>query len=93
MYRIIKDGSALATVDRLQFVRSQPNGVVINCPEKEAQGICVEDVFYHLPWLPTLPGAEDVTYEEFSGAATIAELDEAVIELEYQNILLELGVN
>ena len=93
MYRIIKDGTTLTTVDKLQFVRGQRNGVVINCKDAEAQGICVEDVFYHLPWLPALPGAEDVTYEEFSGADTIAELDEAVIELEYQNILLELGVN
>lgn len=93
MYEVTKDGAVIATVDRLQFVRQQPNGVVINCPEQAAQGICVEDVFYHLPWLPTLPGAEDVTYEEFSGADTIAELDESVIELEYQNILLELGVN
>lgn len=93
MYRIIKDGNTLATVDKLQYVRCQRNGVVINCPEREAQGICVEDEFYHLPWLPMLPGAVDVTYEEFSGADTIAELDEAVIELEYQNILLELGVN
>ena len=93
MYRIIKDGNALATVDKLQFVRRQRNGIAINCQEREAQGICVEDVFYHLPWLPTLTNAEDVTYEEFSGVDTIAELDEAVIELEYQNILLELGVN
>ena len=93
MYRIIKDGNTLATVDKLQFVKSQRNGVVINCHEREAQGICVEDVFYHLPWLPTLHWAEDVTYEEFSGADTIAELDEAVIELEYQNILLKPGVN
>lgn len=93
MYRIVKEGSTLATVDKLQYVKSQRNGVVINCSQREAQGICVEDVFYHLPWLPALPRAEEVTYEEFSGADTIAELDEAVIELEYQNILLELGVN
>ena len=80
-------------MDRLQFVRRQRNGVVINCPEKEAQGICVGDAFYHLPWLPTLLGAEDATVEEFSGTETIGELDRAIIDLEYRNILLEMGVN
>ena len=93
MFKIAKDGAVIATVDRLQFVRRQSNGIIINCAEADAQGICVNDVFYHLPYLPTLPGAEDVTYDEFSGADTIAELDGTVIELAYQNILLELGVN
>ncbi len=93
MFHVMQNGAMIATVDRLQFIRRQTNGIVINCPEAEAQGICVNDTFYHLPWLPTLPGAQDASYEEFSGAETIAELDEAVIELEYQNIILELGVN
>lgn len=92
MFRVIQNGAVIATVDRLQFVRMQKNGVVINCPESEAQGICVNDTFYHLPWLPALSGAQDVTYEEFSGADAIAELDEAVIDLAYQNIMLEMGV-
>lgn len=90
MYHIIKDGATIATVDRLAFVRMQSNGVIINCTECEAQGICVGDVFYRLPWLPHLPGAQTVTYTEFSGPAAIAELDNAVIDLTYQNILLEM---
>lgn len=81
MYHIIKGADVIATVDRLQFVRRQANGVVINCPESEAQGICVNDVFYHLPWQPALSGAEDVTIEEFSGVAVIAESEAAVDEL------------
>ena len=92
MYEVTKDGAVIATVDRLQFVRRQPNGVVINCAEADAQGICVNDVFYHLPYLPTLPGAEDVTYEEFSGMDTIAELDTALLEAEYQTIIGGLEV-
>ena len=92
MYEVTKDGSVIATVDRLQFVRQQPNGVVINCAEADAQGICVNDVFYHLPYLPTLPGAEAVTYEEFSGTDTIAELDTALLEAEYQKIIGGLEV-
>ena len=92
MYRIIKDGSTLATVDKLRYVKSQRNGVVINCKDTEAHGICVADEFYHLPWLPTLPGAEAVTYEEFSGTDTIAELDTALLEAEYQKIIGGLEV-
>lgn len=80
MYEVTKDGSVIATVDRLQFVRQQPNGVVINCAEADAQGICVNDTFYHLPWLPVLPGAEDVTIEEFDGAAALAAIQEALNE-------------
>jgi hypothetical protein len=81
MYEVTKDGEVIATVDRLHYVRQQPNGIVINCPEADAQGICVNDVFYHLPWLPRLNGAEDVTINEFSGAAVIAETEAAVDEL------------
>ena len=94
MFNIKKDGETIATVDRLQFWKRQRNGVPVNCPESEANGIIVDDTFYHFPWLPQSGGGEqDVTYEEFSGADTIAELDEAVIGLEYQNIMLELGVS
>ena len=94
MFNIIKDGETIATVDQLQFFTRQRNGVPINCPESEANGVVVNDTFYHLPYLPQSGGGEaDVTYEAFSGADAIAELDEAVIGLEYQNILLELGVS
>ena len=94
MYRIIENGATVATVDRLQFWKRQRNGVNILCAESECHGVVVNDAFYHLPWRPQSGGGEpDATYEEFSGAETIAELDEAVIGLEYQNILLELGVN
>lgn len=80
MYEVTKDGAVIATVDRLQFVRRQSNGIIINCPEAESQGICVNDEFYHLPWLPVLPGAEDVTIEEFDGAAALAAIQEALNE-------------
>ena len=94
MYHIIQDGATVATVDRLHFWKRQKNGVNMLCPEPEANGIVVNDAFYHLPWMPQSGGGEpDVTYEEFSGTDTIAELDETVIDLEYQNIVLEMGVN
>ncbi|MEG1882965.1 MAG: hypothetical protein RR224_04500, partial [Clostridia bacterium] len=63
------------------------------CAEADAQGIVVNDGFYHLPWLPAFPGCVDITLTAFDGSATIAQLDAAVIELEYQNVLLEMGVS
>jgi hypothetical protein len=80
MFEITKCGAVIARVDRLQYVKQQRDGTVINCPEAEAQGICVNDTFYHLPWLPVLPGAEDVTIEEFDGAAALAAIQEALNE-------------
>ena len=94
MYHIKQDGETVATVDRLRYWKRQRNGVRVLCTESEANGIVVNDAFCHLPWRPHGGGGEqDVTYEEFSGSDTIAELDEAVIELEYQNVILELGVS
>lgn len=88
MYRIIKDGAVIATVDKLAFWRRQRNGVRILCPEQEASGIIVNDAFYHLPWRPESGGGEpDATCEEFDGAATIEELDEALLDATYQNII------
>lgn len=88
MYHIKQNGMTVATVDRLQFWRMQRNGIRINCSESEANGIIVNDTFYHLPWLPQSGGGEaDVTYEEFSGTDTIAELDSALLDAAYENII------
>ena len=92
MFTIRKDGRVVATMDHLQFVRRQANGLMVNCPEGDAQGICVGNDFYHLPWMPLLTGAREATVEAFDGEAAIAQLDEAVIDLTYQNTLLELEV-
>lgn len=87
MYRICKDGAVIATVDKLAFWRRQRNGVRILCGEQAANGVVVNDAFYHLPWLPESGGGEpDVTYEEFDGAATIAELDVALLDVAYENL-------
>lgn len=74
MYEIRKDGGVIATLDRLQYVKQQRDGTIINCSERDAQGICVNDVFYHLPWLPPLAGTVDVEVKEFSGVAALAEI-------------------
>ena len=88
MFEITKGGAVIARVDRLQYVKQQRDGTVINCDEREAQGICVNDTFYHLPWAAPMAGTEDVQINEFSGADVIAEYDAALTEIE-----TALGVN
>jgi len=81
MFEVTKGGAVIARVDKLQYIKQQRDGTVINCNEREARGICVNDTFYHLPWAAPMAGTEDVTIEEFNGAAVIAESEAAVDEL------------
>lgn len=80
MFEIAKGGAVIALVDRLQYVKQQRDGTVINCDEREAQGICVNDTFYHLPWGAPMAGTEDVQINEFSGADALAAIQEALNE-------------
>lgn len=73
MYNIIKDGAVISTEDNAVYVRLQENGVYIICPESEAQGIVVNGSDIYALSGGGLPGAEEVTVEEFSGAAELAE--------------------
>lgn len=84
MYRVILHGAQIALEDKLAFVRKQANGFVVRCSEEEAQGIVVDDsTVYHLYGKPSLPGADTVHVEEFSGrnrlAAIAADLNEVLI--------------
>ena len=78
MFEIAKGGTVIARVDRLQYVKQQRDGTVINCDEREAQGICCNDVFYHLPWAAPMAGTEDVQVTEFSGADALAAIEEVL---------------
>ena len=77
MFNITQNGELIATVDKLAFVKRQDNGVIVNCSEAEAHGIVYGEAFYHLPYLPLFPGAEDATVEEFSGAQLLNDIQEA----------------
>lgn len=84
MYRVILQGAQIALEDKLAFVRKQGNGFLVRCSEEDAQGIVVDDnTVYHLYGKPSLPGADTVYVEEFSGrsrlAAIAADLNEVLI--------------
>lgn len=75
MYRVILHGAQIALEDKLAFVRKQGNGFLVRCSEEDAQGIVVDDnTVYHLYGKPSLPGADTVHVEEFSGRSHIASI-------------------
>lgn len=75
MYRVILQGAQIALEDKLAFVRKQENGFIVCCREEDAQGIVVGDsTVYHLYGKPSLPGADTVHVEEFSGRSRIASI-------------------
>lgn len=75
MYRVILQGAQIALEDKLAFVRKQENGFLVRCSEEDAQGIVVDDsTVYHLYGKPSLPGADTVYVEEFSGRSHIASI-------------------
>lgn len=68
MYKVYKDGELLSIEDKGRFVKMQSNGVMILCPEYEAQGVVVNNQYAcHLEGKPLLEGCETVTIEEFDG--------------------------
>ena len=75
MYRVILQGAQIALEDKLAFVRKQGNGFLVRCSEEDAQGIVVDDsTVYHLYGKPSLPGADTVHVEEFSGRSRLAAI-------------------
>ena len=75
LYRVILQGAQIALEDKLAFVRKQGNGFLVRCSEEDAQGIVVDDsTVYHLYGKPSLPGADTVHVEEFSGRSRLAAI-------------------
>ena len=64
MYRIVKDGAALALIEAPTYVRQAGNGCFVLCQEAEAVGIAYGGAVYHLLGLEDLEGAESVILEE-----------------------------
>ena len=75
MYRLInQNGAILSTEDKARYVRMQSNGVIVLCPENEAQGVVVNNDYpVNLDGRPPLPGVDTtVQLTEFNGPARLA---------------------
>lgn len=75
MYKLIKnDGAILSTEDKARYVKMQSNGVLVLCPESEAQGLVVDnDYAVNLEGRTPIPDIEiTVSLSEFNGPDKLA---------------------
>ena len=63
MYRIVKDGAALALIEAPSYVRKAENGCFVLCQAAEAVGIAYGGTVYHLLGREAVEGAESVILE------------------------------
>ena len=87
MYRVFRNGNAIATVSNLIYVRLQDNGSYAICDEADAQGIVLDGTVYHVLGLPDLDNVDTVTIVEISETAYQQEQAETAAESQLQNEL------
>lgn len=58
MFKITKDGAALAMTEAPNYIKRAENGCFILCPEAEATGIAHGGTVYHLLGRPDMEGVE-----------------------------------
>jgi hypothetical protein len=73
VYSVIKDNVEIGITETPKYIRLQENGAYALCEERDAQGICYNDVVYHLHGKPEIPveGIESVAVEQFDAGARI----------------------
>lgn len=94
MFRIFKDGEALATVNTPSWVKKQENGCFSLCDMETAQGVVVDGTVYHVAGKPEIDGAETVVLGEISETAYQMEQQAAAAnsQLQTETALAELSI-
>lgn len=99
MYKIIKDGAALAMTEAPNYIRQQENGCYALCAAEDAAGIVHAGTVYHLLGRPSLEGVETVVLEQTDAGAMLVEARQAAedadalnVDQEYRLTMLELGI-
>lgn len=100
MYRIVKDGAALALIEAPTYVRQAGNGCFVLCQEDQATGIAYGGTVYHLLGREAVEGAESVILEEVDTGKMMEELQNTAKDVDAMNVdqelrltLLELGIS
>lgn len=100
MYRIVKDGAALALIEAPTYVRQAGNGCFVLCQEDQATGIAYGGTVYHLLGREAMDGAESVILEEVDTGKMMEELQNTAKDVDAMNVdqelrltLLELGIS
>ena len=104
MFKIIKEDKVLGTVATPAWVKLQDNGCFGLCTEKDAHGVVVNNVVYHIAGKPELPGhdtaivapIDEIAYQQEQTSAQEAErlqMNTALAALEAENKLLKEQVS
>jgi hypothetical protein len=81
MFRITKDGAALAMTEAPTYVRRHENGCFVLCAEAEAEGVAHAGVVYHLLGRPEMEGVETAALERVDAGAEIKDAQTAIDDL------------
>lgn len=99
MYKIIKDGAVIVTVNTPTWVKLQDNSYFGLCSEKEAQGIVVDGNVYSISGKTELDGKEAVILCNVSEISYQLELKKEnsmtanyVVDLDFRLSMVELGL-
>ena len=104
MFKIIKEDKVIGTVATPAWVKLQDNGRFGLCTEKDAHGVVVNNVVYHIAGKPELPGhdtaivapIDEIAYQQDQTSAQEAErlqMNTALTALESENAMLKEQVS
>ena len=100
MYRIVKDGAALALIEAPTYVRQAGNGCFVLCQEDQATGIAYGGTVYHLLGREALEGAESVILEKTDAGDLVKRIQDTAKDVDAMNVdqelrltLLEMGIS
>ncbi len=94
MFKIIKDGTTLATVNSPTWVKQQENGSFTLSNEAEAQGVVVDGTVFHITGREPLEGHEDVILAEVNETTYQREQEAAssLRQLQNETAVAELSI-
>ena len=99
MYKINKDGTTIALVEKLNFIKRSETGIFVSCAENEAQGVAVKNTPYNILGRKPMAECETVVIFEVDGGECLTTTDEnqttadaLIVDHEYRLTLLEMGV-
>ncbi len=81
MFKITKDGAAIAMTEAPTYVKQHANGCFVLCAEAEAEGVAHGDTVYHMLGRPDIEGAETIMLETADAGAEIKDAQAAIDDL------------
>lgn len=72
-------------IEQLEWVKSQPNGVYVNCPEWEGEGIIIEGEIYHVTGKPVMdkPSIDLIWKDDVSNLIKTSAQTKSITEITF----------